>query len=312
MLKIASITTEGKRCFDIDKINKIQDKDIKKFITTSEKTYYDQIKSLAYIVAKKKIKMILVSGPSGSGKTTSANLLAQELIKKKIGSVVVSIDDFFVNLEDTPLLPNGEPDFENITAVDVETFNKFYTDLLTKGKGKMPRFNFLTHKRHKWDNIEIDKDDVIIVEGLHALNPQLLKTNEFNKQILKVYLSVDSVYSIDNKTVINEQDLRLCRRMYRDLYTRGRALTETLYLWKSVCEGEEKYVKPFKREADVLIDTIHPYEIMLYANYLTKALMDLNNKSLNNILEVLEQCKLLDKKNVPQNSLLWEFLVNKE
>ena len=139
MTTIASVNANGKRCFEIDKLNLLNEKEIKKLIITSEKMYFDQIKSLAKTIVKKKIKMVLLSGPSGSGKTTSSNLLAQELLKKKIGSLVVSIDDFFVDLKDTPLLPNGQPDFENITAVDTEAFNKFYSDLIKKGKAKMPR-----------------------------------------------------------------------------------------------------------------------------------------------------------------------------
>ena len=136
MTTIASVNSDGKRCFDINKINNLNDKEIQKLISTSEKMYFDQIRNLAKTIVKRKIKMVLISGPSGSGKTTSSNLLAKELLKKKIGSLVVSIDDFFVNLEDTPLLPNGKPDFESITAVDTEAFNKFYFDLLKKGKAK--------------------------------------------------------------------------------------------------------------------------------------------------------------------------------
>ena len=153
---------------------------------------------------------------------------------------------------------------------------------------------------------------MILVEGLHALNPKMLKSNEFSDRILKVYLCVDSVYAVNNKTELTEQDLRLLRRMYRDLFTRGRSLEETLQLWKTVCVGEEKYVAPFKYTADVIIDTIHPYEILLYANYLTTPLQELKTAKIKPLVNVLKNMKTVDKKNVPNNSLLWEFLVNKE
>jgi len=309
---IASVNTDGKRCFDLEKINNLNEKDVKKLISTSEKMYYDQIKCLAKTIVKKGIKMVLISGPSGSGKTTSANFLAQELLKKKVGSLVVSIDDFFVNLEDTPLLPNGEPDFENITAVDTDTFNKFYADLLKKGKAKMPRFNFKKHKRDKWENVQISNNEVILVEGLHALNPKMIQSNEFADKICKVFLCVDSVFSVNKQTIVSEQDLRLMRRMYRDFYTRGRTLEETLKLWRPVCEGENLYVAPFKKEANVVIDTIHPYEILVYANYLLEPLSKIKNIETSKLVGILKSLNNLDKKLVPHSSLLWEFLVNKE
>lgn len=283
----------------------------KKLVKISEKLYRDQIKKVASVVATSNMKLVLVSGPSSSGKTTTANIISQELIKKNVGSLVVSIDDFFVDLKDTPLLPNGQPDFENITAVDTEAFNKFITDLLTKNKAKMPRFNFKTHKRDRYEDVTINQNDVLIVEGIHALNPLLIRTHQFDSTTYKVYAFVNSIFISNAEIVVTSQDLRMMRRIFRDAYSRGREPIYTISNWDNVCEGEKLYITPYKVNANSMIDTTHPYEILVYAQYLVDLLLPYrNNEKAKHILNVLSKLTPLTKENIPNNSLLWEFVAN--
>ena len=299
-------------CYNIDVINNSLD-NVTELVKISEKMYRDQIKQVVDTTANKGYKMILVSGPSSSGKTTTANFIGQELVKKNIGSLVVSIDDFFVDLADTPLLPDGTPDCENISAVDIATFNKFFSELLKKGKAKMPRFNFKKHKRDAWETVTLQEHDVLIVEGIHALNPALLLTNEFDNQIYKVYACTNSKFYKDDKIIIHERDLRLMRRTYRDAFTRGRLPIDTIKQWKNVCEGERTYISPYKTNADVFIDSTHPYEIMIYSNYLSELLLPYaDNDETKRLLDIFKQVNKLSKDCIPHDSLLWEFLVYKE
>lgn len=283
----------------------------KKLIKISEKIYRDQIKKVANVIATSKMKLVLVSGPSSSGKTTTANIISQELVKKGIGSLVVSIDDFFVDLKDTPLLPDGSPDCENITAVDIETFNKFITELLTKHKAKMPRYNFHIHKRDKYDEVSINENDILIVEGIHALNPLLIRTHQFDSSTYKVYAFVNSIFVDSNKILVTSQDLRLMRRVFRDAYSRGRDPIFTINNWKNVCDGEKLYIAPFRANAHSIIDTTHPYEILVYANYLVDLLLPYrNNEKVKSLLDVLTKLSPLLKDLIPSNSLIWEFVAN--
>ena len=295
--------------YDLDALNLASETNAKNLVKTSEKIYRDQVKEIASSIASKNIKMVLVAGPSSSGKTTTSNIISQELLKKHIGSIVVSIDDFFVNLEDTPLLPNGEPDFENITSVDCKAFNSFFTDLLTKQTAKMPHFNFFKHKRDGWEQVSINKGDVLIVEGIHALNPMLIQTHTFEANTYRVYAFTNSVFTLKNKIVLEPQGLRLMRRCYRDAFSRGREPIYTLNNWNNVCEGEKLYIAPYMCNADSIIDTAHPYEVLIYAQYLTKLLVPYRNNPLaKKLLSILTKLKPLDKKFVPANSLLWEFI----
>lgn len=297
--------------YDLKTLDTMGKTDTKNLIKLCEKTYRNQIKTVANAVASNKMKLVLISGPSSSGKTTTANIISQELVKKGIGSLVVSIDDFFVDLEDTPLLPDGTPDCENITAVDVVTFNKFITELLTKHKAKMPRFNFRTHKRDKYEQVSINEGDVLIVEGIHALNPQLIHTHQFDSSTYKVYAFANSIFVHNRKVIVNCQDLRLMRRVFRDTYSRGREPLYTVSNWNKVCEGEKMYISPFKTNADCQIDTTHAYEILVYAQYLVDLLIPYqSNEQVKKMLDILKKLTPIKKEYIPNNSLIWEFVAN--
>lgn len=302
-----------KTSYDIKEVNESCKNDLKNFILACEKNYNDQVLEVANYIAKHKCKMLFVSGPSSAGKTTTSSLISEHLIKKNIGSLVVSIDDFFVDLEDTPLLPDGLPDFDNFTTVDIKAFNKFFSDLIKKHTARMPRFNFTKHKRDKWETVKISDTDVVIIEGIHALNPNLVTTHEFDDKMVKLYVCTNSMFTCKNKIVVDPREIRLMRRTYRDHFTRDKAPMDTFNQWKHVCEGEDLYITPYRNEADFFIDTTRGYEIALWANYLKEILN--SHKSEKPVKEIIKKFKhvvKISKDNIPDNSLLWEFLVNKE
>lgn len=299
--------------YDIKQVNEQISNHLDSFIIACEKNYNAQVNEVANYIAKNKIKMLFVAGPSSAGKTTTSALISEHLLKKNIGSLVVSIDDFFVDLKDTPLLPDGLPDFDNFTTVDIKTFNKVFKDLMTKHRAKMPRFSFEKHKRDKYDMVEISDSDVVIIEGLHALNPNLLTTKEFDDKIAKLYICTNSVFTHKDKVIANERDIRLMRRTYRDFYTRDKEPMDTFKQWKHVCEGEDLYITPYRDEADFFIDTTRAYEICLWANYFQEVCnKNKNEKDVKQFNSKFKHIKKVNKNIVPENSLLWEFLVNKE
>lgn len=304
--------TENKNIIKIEELNENLS-NIKAVIKEAEHNYMLQIKDAVKEILQNKCKMILISGPSGSGKTTSSNLLSEELLKHNIGSLVISIDDFFIDLKDTPLLEDGKPDFENVNCVDIKAFNKFCNNLIKKQKAKMPKYDFMLQKRGGYEQVKISKDDVLIVEGIHALNPILLKKSKLTNLIYKLYVCVDSVYSYKNKILITERDLRLLRRTHRDNYTRNWTPEGTFQQWKHVCDGEDKYITPYKQYASKIINTTHNYELMVFAKYIPELLAPYKSNSvIKSILTKLSKVEAIDKKFVPKKSLLWEFLVNKE
>ncbi|MDD4110226.1 MAG: nucleoside kinase, partial [Clostridia bacterium] len=274
-----------------------------------------------------KIKVLLLSGPSSAGKTTSSNILCSSLEKKGINSIVISLDNFYIDRLKTPKLKNGDYDYENITTLDLDYFNNFIDSLLKFHSAKMPIFNFLTGKREKkFTDITIDEKSMIIIEGLHALNPNLIKKHKH--EIYKVYVNMNANYTFDNSILIPAKDIRLIRRITRDFFTRGYSALETISTWQNVNDGEDKWIKPFKLTANYIIDSSHEYEILLYSKYTTPILKKLifqkdkllRNKSLNKttIENSIEKAKYLYislkkatsilKNKVPKNSLLQEFV----
>lgn len=303
----------GKKIFQIEEINEYANENAKELVRLCEENYRSQIDHIADEIVKNKSCLVFIAGPSSSGKTTTSSIISEALLKRNVSSLVVSIDNFFLDLEDTPLLSSGEPDFESISAVDTATFTKFCNDILTTRKAKMPTFSFTKHRRDGWMEVELNEGDVVIFEGIHALNPELFSSQKFESEIYRVYACVDSVFSYNGKVVLDERELRLIRRINRDTFTRGRNAINTIGLWKNVCHGEDANIRPYKNLANTIIDTTHAYEVLIYANYLPKLLEPYkNNATAKKLLTSLSYCKKLSKSLVPNESVLWEFLVEKE
>jgi uridine kinase len=318
---------------DLGMINLYAMNDLSSLILESEKFYLDQIKEIVEDITtpNSTIKLLLISGPSSAGKTTTSSILRLELLMKQIPSLVISLDNFYIDRKITPKFPDGSYDFENIRTLDLKFLNRFITKLLKTRRAKMPIFNFITGCREKTlTDVIIDEKTILIIEGLHALNPELIKNHE--SEIYKIYLDLNSNFSQNENVILPSTDVRLIRRITRDFYTRGYNVLETMNMWTNVCNGEDKWVKPFSETAHYVINTVHKYEPLLYAKYtksiLKEFILDINVESLlenerdddkkalllqkvnkaKQLYSVLKHAEPISKDLIPSTSLLWEFV----
>lgn len=259
-----------------------------------------------------KIKIILLSGPSSSGKTTSARKLSVFLKTMGLNPVPLSLDDYFLEREDTPLNENGKPDFESLRAIDIKLFNSQIAKLLKGNKVTIPTFNFITGKKEYNNTIQMGENDVLIVEGLHALSDEILTDIPKNKKF-KIYISPLVYLNIDDDNRINLTDIRLIRRMVRDNRTRGYNPSHTLSNWSEVRNGEEKYVFPYQDSADVIFNTFLAYELPVMKVYALPLLYKVQADD-PEYLTALRLIRLLDlvlplpSDDVPSLSIIREFI----
>ncbi len=297
-----------KEIFDLEKINALAIKNPLKLIEDSEDFYHKQINDIVNnIVTNGKYKFVLLAGPSSSGKTTTSNLICKELAEHGFESLVVSLDDFYLDLETRPRLPNGDYDLENITALDLAYINQFVDDMFTKGEALMPEYNFKTGKREeKYKNIKLNTNTIVIMEGIHALNPIMFKKH--NEAMYRIYICVNSNFDYNDKIIMPAQKVRLMRRLIRDFLNRGASFEHTFSMWQNVLNGEDLYIKPYKNTADYLINSTHAYEPLMYAQKLLPLLENEKNEQARPLIEMLKKCEKLSTDLLPTNSLLHEFL----
>lgn len=267
------------------------------------------------IKSNKKLKVILIAGPSSSGKTTTSRKL--ELFLKGFGIKprAISVDDYFIDRDKTPRLEDGSYDFESLNAIDVDGFNKDLKNLLDGKEVKLPTYNFITGKREYLnDEIKLEENEILIIEGLHALNEKLTHLID-KKNKYKIYLSPLTVLSLDNHNRIKTTDNRLLRRIIRDNRTRGYSASDTLSSWAKVREGEEKYIFPFQDEADVVFNTSLIYELGVIKTYAEPLLFsvsedDPNYKEAIRLLNLLKNILPISNDNIPNDSIIREFIGN--
>lgn len=231
-------------------------------INVSEALHEKKISRLADRIAENRdIKVILIAGPSSSGKTTFSKRLAVQLMVCGLHPVPLSLDDYFVNREDTPRLPNGDYDFENVNAMDIPLFNSQINALLRGEEVELPRYNFQTGRSEKSGNrLRLTPSTLLILEGIHALNPELTRDiPDGNK--FKIYASALTTILLDDHNYIPTTDNRLLRRIVRDYKYRGYSAQETIRRWPSVREGEERWIFPFQEQADEMVNTALLFEL---------------------------------------------------
>lgn len=263
---------------------------------------------------KNDIKVILISGPSSSGKTTTSKKLTLYLKTLGLNPHQLSLDDYFLNREDTPLDEDGKPDFESLRAIDVKLFNSQIEKLLKGNKVITPTYNFVLGKKDFNKPIKMNENDILIIEGLHALNDNLLK-NIHKKNKYKIYISPLAFMGIDNDNRMSMTDIRLLRRMVRDNRTRGYSPEHTLLNWDSVRKGEEKYVFPFQDEADIIFNSILAYELGVLKTYAEPLLFSVKEDSPEyltalRLIELLKFVLPIPSDTVPDVSILREFIGN--
>ncbi len=255
----------------------------------------------------------MLAGPSSSGKTTTAALLSKGIEFMGGRAYTVSLDDFYLPRSvGYPLDENGKPDYECVEALDVELIHLCLGELLRKGKSSLPVFDFPSGERiNNAKNIELKENDVIIVEGLHALNPVITDTLD-RGNLYKIYVSVSSrVYENDGSVLLSKRDLRFVRRMVRDFSFRSTSVEKTFEVWESVMRGEDKYLFPFEYQADVKLNSFHPCEPCVLSEraveLLKTALNGEYDEKANLMINKLNLFKNIDYSCLPQDSLLREF-----
>ena len=297
---------------DINKI--VVEGGINDFIQSNELLYDSRIYRIADKVKKdKNIKAILISGPSSSGKTTTSKKLSLVLKTMGISSLVVSTDDYYVNRVDSPKNEDGEYEFESIEALDYQLFNSHIKDLLSGKEVLMPKYNFITgEKEYKGSGVKLDENQVLIIEGLHAINDSLTSSISKEKKI-KIYISPFNPVSLDRHNHISTTDMRLLRRMIRDNAHRGYNADMTMDKWKKMRKSEEMYVYPYQRKADYIINTSLAYEIGVIRTYAEPLLYSVSPDSPNyeealRMLDFLKGFINIPDTWVPKTSVLREFI----
>ena len=261
---------------------------------------------------KNNIKVILLTGPSSSGKTTTAKKLSLYLKVLGLNPYHISLDDYFLNRENTPLDENGKPDYESVRALDIKLFNNQMEKLLKGNKVITPTYDFIEGKKQFNRTIQLKENDILVVEGLHALNDEIGKEIP-KKNKFKIYISPLSFLNIDNDNRISQTDIRLLRRMIRDYRTRGYSPSHTLSTWDDVRRGEEKYVFPYQDEADVIFNSFLAYELGVIKTYAEPLLFSISQTDPNydtavRLLKLLKFVLPIPSENIPELSILREFI----
>lgn len=294
---------------------KIQSGNISEIIKISEALHEKKIAQFAdQICGDPDNKIILISGPSSSGKTTFAQRLAIQLKVNGKRPIAISLDDYFVDRDKTPLNPDGTPDFEALEAVDLDRLNYDLLKLVEGQTIELPRYNFLTGKGEMSGKfIRVDENHPIIIEGIHGLNPEL--TREIpEKNKFKIYISALTQLNLDAHNRISTTDIRLIRRMVRDVKYRGNDPVRTFDLWAGVRRGEEKNIFPYQEDADVILNTSLVYEMSVLKKYIAPLLEEIDSSSKyysesRKLLRFLEYfVDIEDESAIPTNSILREFI----
>ena len=283
-------------------------------IMISEALHEKKIAQISDMInEKKEIKAVFVAGPSSSGKTTFANRLAIQLKVNGLNPIPISLDNYFVNREDTPRDENGEYDFESIKSIDVKFFKDQMKELFEGKEVEIPIFNFLTGYREKsGSKVKMPKNGILIIEGIHGLNPILTSSLDENN-IFKVYISALTQLNLDNHNRISTSDVRRVRRIVRDSLSRGKNAEETLLMWPSIKKGEEKNIFVYQEEADIMFNSTLVYELCVLKK---KALEELDKVGADSsVYDEVKRLKAflgffdeIDKGLVPENSILREFI----
>ncbi len=301
---------------DMGQLNKIvEEKFSGPMIKISEALHEKKISQIADKIKarQKKIKVILIAGPSSSGKTTFGKRLAIQLMVNGIKPVNLSLDNYFVNREETPRDEKGEYDYESIDALDIATFSDNVQRLIQGEEIEIPKFSFETGQRYyDGEKIRISKNNVIIVEGIHGLNPKLTHLLP-PESLFKIFVSALTSISIDNHNLINPADNRLIRRIVRDYKYRNYSALETLKRWESVLLGEQKHIVPYQEEADAMFNSALIYELgalKIQAEPLLREVTQQHpehSKALR-LLKFFSYIRALPTREIPPTSIIREFL----
>ena len=283
-------------------------------IQVSEALQEKKIAKIADEIAQRKgIKLVLIAGPSSSGKTTTCKRLSVQLAVNGIMPVGISLDDYFVNRDQTPRDEKGDYDFENLHALNLPLFNEQLTALFKGEEVELPRYDFPTGTSQKsGKRLRLGENEVLVVEGIHALNPEL-NSQIPNDQIFRVYASALTTVLLDNHNYIPTTDNRLLRRIIRDHKYRAVTAQETIRRWPSVRAGENKWIFPFQENADAMFNTAMLFELAVIKSQAEPLLEQVpencpEHAEAYRLLKFLRYIKPIPETQIPPTSLLREFL----
>ena len=319
------VYTEGKRwgelmrCETVADLNELTDseghRELRELIRVNEALHEKRFAGIADMICERGAKAVMLAGPSSSGKTTSANRLATQLRVYGKRPVLMSLDDYYLDREKIPVAPDGSVDLEHINTIDTELFGKHLTALLAGEEVEIPRFNFKAGKR-EWvgHRLRLSADSVIIVEGLHGLNPALLPGDLPPELIFRVYVSPLMPLNLDLHSRIPCSYLRLLRRIVRDYETRGASVQQTLAMWDSVRRGEERWIYPYQENADVIFNSSTLYELAVLKKHIFPLLRAVEPseecysqvRAMVKILNFIHEADVDDE--IPPTSIVREFI----
>ena len=317
-----NIYTEGKRwgelmhCETVSDLNELVESGrIRELIRVNEALHEKRFSQIADMICERGAKAVMLAGPSSSGKTTSANRLATQLRVHGKQPILMSLDDYYIDRDKIPTEPDGTVDLEHINTIDTELFASQLSTLLCGGEVEIPYFNFKRGKR-EWigHKMRLESNSVIIVEGLHGLNPVLLPRELDQNLIFRVYVSPLIPLNVDNHNRIATSYLRLLRRTVRDYATRGASVEQTLEMWDSVRRGEEKWIFPYQENADVIFNSSTLYELAVLKKYIFPLLKKIEPSSdcydrvrgMVKILNYVSEADVDDE--IPPTSIVREFI----
>lgn len=285
-------------------------------VMVSEALQEKQVAKIAEEISvryKEGVRIVLISGPSSSGKTTFCKRLQIQLITNLIHPVALSLDDYFLNREDTPKDETGEYDFESLYALDLPYFNSELNKLLSGEEIDVPTFDFESGRRvYKGKKLKMNKNSVLVIEGIHALNPELTSMIP-DPYKYRIYVSVLTSISLDNHNWIPTTDNRLLRRIIRDYRFRGYSARDTIGRWPSVRRGEDKWIFPYQENADAMFNSAMLYELAALRKFAEPILREVRESDPENaeayrLLRFLRYFNYIPEEGLPGTSLLREFL----
>ena len=294
----------------------IQANRTREVILVSEALHEQRVTEIARQIANRsdEIRIVLIAGPSSSGKTTFSKRLSVQLLAHGISPFPLEMDNYFVDRDDTPRDENGDFDFESIRALNTTRLSEDLRRLIAGERVQLPRYNFITGRSEVGDSIQLDPEELIILEGIHGLNPDLIHAVP-DQSIFRIYVSALTQLNLDRHNRVSTTDTRLIRRIARDARERGYTAMVTIQRWESVRRGEKRYIFPFQENADVLFNSALAYELSALKPVVEPLLRQVpygtpEYVESKRLLAFLEWFLPIDSELIPDNSIIKEFLGN--
>lgn len=309
------LNTYRRYALDIDRINAEVRKNAADFVNMTENSFRNDLKqTVEQIINMSGDRyVILLSGPSGSGKTTTAKKLADEFKLHDIDAQLISMDDFYLGAEYICKREDGNPDFECVEALDIPLIQDCIKQLAESGECIIPKYDFTKSQRSSvTQKIELNRNSVIIMEGIHALNPVFSEDMPKDK-VIKVYVSVKQGIKSQEDYVLTNRDIRFIRRIVRDYSFRKVSPENMLEMWPTVCEGEMKYIRPYRYTSNFTINSIHIYEPCIMKSVALNLFSEIDKshpdyKFIHRLQTSFSRFETIDLSLVPEDSLIREFV----